>query len=333
MKKFILPILVLLFIALSSFYSGINDKETSSGVSVQNFSPNSYADSGRYFPLKPGNKFFYKYKFTFHYFNPDSIAYDSGYYVSRITDTIRKNGILYYKINTFIVDTAVGYFRFDSDSGYLNVYNSSGTCSFDLRYFKLASVLNEWGLGPCSFNDESRKCIALSDTALFGFQKSQKIFYNIIGGTFLYSYRSTFVKDIGLTQYVFNFSSPFPQSIISRKYDLIGACVNGIKYGDTIMAGIKSISNEIPSEYKLYQNYPNPFNSTTNIKYQITNKKWVILKVYDILGKEIETLVNEKQSPGTYEVAFDGSKYSSGIYFYRLATDEFKETKKLVLLK
>jgi hypothetical protein len=97
--------------------------------------------------------------------------------------------------------------------------------------------------------------------------------------------------------------------------------------------------SEIPSEYKLFDAYPNPFNPSTNIKYQISNNKYqitnsnVILKVYDILGKEVATLVNERQSPGIYEINWDASNYSSGIYFCRLITDRFSDTKKLILLK
>jgi photosystem II stability/assembly factor-like uncharacterized protein len=97
--------------------------------------------------------------------------------------------------------------------------------------------------------------------------------------------------------------------------------------------GISKIESVIPSYYSLYQNYPNPFNPTTNIRYQITNNKLVTLKIYDILGKEVATLVNEKQSPGVYEVTFDGSGMSSGIYFYTLSAGDFKATKRFVLVK
>jgi|WetSurMetagenome_2_1015567.scaffolds.fasta_scaffold87580_2 hypothetical protein len=103
--------------------------------------------------------------------------------------------------------------------------------------------------------------------------------------------------------------------------------------------GIKNISSEIPSGFKLFDAYPNPFNPSTNIKYQITNNKYqisnsiVTLKVYDIIGKEIATLVDEKQSPGTYEINWEASNYPSGIYFYRITTDGFSETKKLILIK
>lgn len=92
-------------------------------------------------------------------------------------------------------------------------------------------------------------------------------------------------------------------------------------------------NSSVPYEFGLFQNYPNPFNPSTNIKYQIANNKLVVLKIYDILGREIQTLVNEKKSPGTYEVTFDGSKLASGIYFYTLTVEDFKETKKFVLLK
>lgn len=97
--------------------------------------------------------------------------------------------------------------------------------------------------------------------------------------------------------------------------------------------GIRKIESGIPDKFLLLQNYPNPFNPSTNIRYQIPDNKFVNLKVFDAIGKEIETLVNEKQSPGTYEVIFDGSIYSSGIYFYKLITDGFSETKKMVLIK
>jgi len=98
--------------------------------------------------------------------------------------------------------------------------------------------------------------------------------------------------------------------------------------------GIHQTSTEIPSEYKLYQNYPNPFNPTTIIKYQIINTKEVRLVVYDIQGKLMTELVNQRQNAGTYEVDWNGSGYSTGIYFYSLIVDgEVIDTKKMVLVK
>jgi hypothetical protein len=104
-----------------------------------------------------------------------------------------------------------------------------------------------------------------------------------------------------------------------------------IKYSQTI--GIQITSGEIPSEYKLSQNYPNPFNPSSKFKVQISKLSDVKIIVFDITGKELEILVNEQLRPGTYEVDFDGSKYSSGVYFYKLITNDFTETKKMMLVK
>ena len=98
--------------------------------------------------------------------------------------------------------------------------------------------------------------------------------------------------------------------------------------------GIIPVETEIPISINLFQNYPNPFNPVMNLEFGISKLGFVSLKVYDILGKEIKTLVNESKSAGKYVVEFDGSNLPSGIYFYRLNFDETKfETKKMLLLK
>jgi len=99
------------------------------------------------------------------------------------------------------------------------------------------------------------------------------------------------------------------------------------------LSEVNTSGNFTPLKFELLQNYPNPFNPSTNIKYQITNNSYVTLKVYDILGRVVESLVNEKQSPGVYEVKWDGSYYSNGVYFYKLTADGFSETKKMILIK
>jgi hypothetical protein len=104
------------------------------------------------------------------------------------------------------------------------------------------------------------------------------------------------------------------------------------------LIGIKNISSEIPSDYLLYQNYPNPFNPKTKIKFDVPKTGLnglsdVSIKVYDILGREVSVLINERLLPGTYETEFDGTNYSSGVYFYMLIAGSHFETKKMVLLK
>lgn len=89
----------------------------------------------------------------------------------------------------------------------------------------------------------------------------------------------------------------------------------------------------LPSNFSLYQNYPNPFNPTTTIKYSLPASSKVVLKVYDVTGREISTLVNEVKNAGTYEAEFNGSNLASGVYFYRLQAKNYSETKKFLLLK
>ena len=103
---------------------------------------------------------------------------------------------------------------------------------------------------------------------------------------------------------------------------------------DDIVVGIDEMETEtLPVQFKLRQNYPNPFNPTTKIKYTIPNTGIFTLKVYDVLGKEIATLVNEEKLAGNYEVEFNAANLTSGIYFYQLKAGSFVETKKMVLIK
>ena len=93
------------------------------------------------------------------------------------------------------------------------------------------------------------------------------------------------------------------------------------------------LSLQIIRSYTLLQNYPNPFNPTTNIEFRIADVGFVTLKVYDVLGRRVATLVNRVEQPGNYEVQFNGSRLASGVYFYRLVAGKHVITKKMLLLK
>jgi hypothetical protein len=102
-----------------------------------------------------------------------------------------------------------------------------------------------------------------------------------------------------------------------------------------IFASVTSVENSgsVPTKFNLKQNYPNPFNPSTKIKYSVAHSSTVLLKIYDVLGKEVATLINEEKPAGSYEATFDASNLSSGIYFYKLEAGNFVETKKMILLK
>jgi hypothetical protein len=100
-----------------------------------------------------------------------------------------------------------------------------------------------------------------------------------------------------------------------------------------IISGIEDLNQGIPTEFQLVQNYPNPFNPNTTIKYSIPELSFVTIKVFDVLGNEITTLVNEEKPLGSYEVEFDATRLTSSVYFYQLKAGSFVETKKMLLLK
>ena len=97
--------------------------------------------------------------------------------------------------------------------------------------------------------------------------------------------------------------------------------------------GVAEGGPQVPSHFTLSQNYPNPFNPSTTIRYELPRASLVSLKVYDVLGREISVLVNDRKDVGVHEVKFDGSNLASGMYFYRLQAGEFVQTKRLIILE
>ena len=102
---------------------------------------------------------------------------------------------------------------------------------------------------------------------------------------------------------------------------------------DTALTAVKDHGNSLPTTYELYQNYPNPFNPTTVISYQLPTNAFVALKIYDVLGREVRQLVNERENAGIHSVTFDATNLPSGVYFYELQAGPYHDTKKLLLLK
>jgi hypothetical protein len=117
---------------------------------------------------------------------------------------------------------------------------------------------------------------------------------------------------------------------------LKGCYIDGVAYGDTSFIVVSVSDESFPREFNLSQNYPNPFNPNTTIKFTVANvgtSRDLSLRVYDILGREIQTLLNKPMQPGNYEIAFDGSNLTSGVYFYVLETSGKRLSKKMLLVK
>lgn len=99
------------------------------------------------------------------------------------------------------------------------------------------------------------------------------------------------------------------------------------------LTGTENSNTTAPGEYSLEQNFPNPFNPTTNIKFSVAKAGFVKIVVFDVLGREVQTLVNNKLAEGSYEVNFDGSSLYSGIYFYKITSGDYSQVRKMVLIK
>ncbi|MGA2667791.1 MAG: T9SS type A sorting domain-containing protein [Ignavibacteria bacterium] len=275
--------------------------------------------STKYFPLSIGNVYVYVI-----YTSPPPSTYSIG---RVIKDTIL-SGIKYYYCEGFPT-LSNGWYRTDSITGSLYLYNGTG-CHLYGNDALVDSLAMRTGNFYCY--GHTIYCNGETPTVLFGIQTKNLTFgwgigYSSCDWTYTKYFGCSHATCSGTTYYVY--------------INLVGCVVNGVLYGDTTINGIEPISNPFPESFMLSQNYPNPFNPTTKIKFFIPLTPlsergvggFITLKIYDLLGHEVAILVNQQLKPGTYEVEWDGTDYPSGIYFYKLTSESFSESKRMVLLK
>jgi hypothetical protein len=277
----------------------------------------------KYFPLRLNNSWTY-------YYESSSIPYHQYRYRVTVLDSLFINGNIYYKVYTQrpysgnITETL----RVNPNDGNLLKYSVNYSCPWLQNESLIDSLASR-------FNDSAKigctlffRCTDTANHNVFGFIRPHKSF---VYSAFENYHIKTYAKDFGL---VYQGGSG---GVGGDHSALIGCTINGILYGDTSLVGIESFSSGAPKDFSLSQNFPNPFNPITKIKFSIPPLKgargMIRLVIYDILGREIATLVNELLQPGTYEVEWDGSNYPSGVYFYKLITDDYTETRKMVLIK
>ena len=194
--------------------------------------------------------------------------------------------------------------------------------------FLINNCVSQWvqmsnGMG----NDKRVLCFIVSGINLFAGTYQNGIFLSTNNGT------NWTQKNQGFNVVPIVFSLQ-----IANNYIFAGTEQSVWRRSLTEIIGIQNISTEIPSAYSLSQNYPNPFNPTTNIKFEVarhggSSTGVVKMVIFDVMGREVQTLVNERLQPGTYEASFDGSMLNSGVYFYKLVVDGFSETKRMILIK
>ena len=293
----------------------------------------------KFYPLAVGNKWV---------FNHSTVTYDPypNYFyqidVKKVLgDTIAPNGKHYYLVNDQTLSESSLLERVDSVDGKVYRYYEDSTLTENeyVAYDLLAEVGDTLLSYRMGFNTVMFTTMYAEATfEKWGLTKPKKVFEEYTLHPPIFS----ITQDIGLDSIYSYFD--FGETYITLK----GCIIDGVIYGDTTTVGVEDDQKPVLSNFRLEQNYPNPFNPSTKIKFTIPSviasgakqSQLATLKVYDILGNEIATLINEELSPGEYEVTFDSHSglsgirdLPSGVYFYQLKSGSFVQTKKMVLLK
>jgi len=270
---------------------------------------NLYSQTGEAKSLEIGNKWFYKRIIMYE----DTL----NYYQEVIGDTAIQNK-QYAVILDNRKDTLYWFQRADS----------SKIFSFN------TNVMEEYVVVDFSTPDTAWTFYMIKNDTIFfwDYWRARQCHYTG-GGIGEYAY--CYIKGIGKSEWSYFGHSP------EEYEELIAGIIEGEFYGDSTVLSIDRLSEENIRGFSLYHNFPNPFNPSTMIRYEIpgqarNDNMLVVLKIYDVLGNEIATLVNEEKPAGVYEVEFTAAQnsiLSSGIYFYQLKTGSFIETKKMLMLK
>ncbi len=239
---------------------------------------------------------------------PTGILLDGrGVQIAALGDTIQLRNNIYAGF-TKLADTVSS-----SGSGMNDPTGWLQTSSFSNRVFTnntdvmLNNMFGFYNPPPAPANNVNFWMPATSSPALSGASFSHP---NLAGFEV-----TTFVGAFGTTNWTLGWANFNPQNYTAQPI------------------AVKEISTEVPAVFSLKQNFPNPFNPSTKIQFSVPKSSFVTVKVFDVSGKEVSTLVNENVNTGTYEVTFDGAGLNSGVYFYRLYAGNYIETKKMMLVK
>lgn len=236
----------------------------------------------------------------------DSTIEDKKYY--RVTQN--------YWIHDLVRSDTVGVYFYD-------INNKKEWLFFQFNLPVGNYIQNGYKLSPLDINNFIQVYKNRDDTTFLFNQPIKRLGFHIIK-----SIDNAYSIDINLQ---FGFLYIFVPSPFSTQYiNLIGCQIDGKVYGT-----LTTVKNQIQivDEYRLLQNYPNPFNPTTEINYSVPKQSNVTIKIFDALGREISTLVNEEKSAGTYKLNYNPVGLSNGIYFYQMKANDFIETKKMIVLR
>ena len=276
-----------------------------------------------FYPLAVGNKWVYDFVFV----DWNLGGYQDIFMREILSEELKPNGKKYFKIYEKYMQMgfeSIIYERMDSVEG--RVYRYYENCPNSEQLIEdLVMEVND-----SSFASRFEYCFEHPPTELlselnyskWGFNGKDRNYYSVSLLTSNYNLYS----EIGLGYIKLSDDNG------DKTFSLKGMLKNEIVYGDTTLTDVTD-ENELPKEFSLSQNYPNPFNPSTKISWQSPIGSWQTLKVYDVLGNEVAKLVDEYRNAGSYDLNFDASKLSSGVYFYQLKAENNIETRKMILIK
>ena len=263
-------------------------------------------------PLKPGNKWLYL----------SSVLTQNSFLKFEVLDSVKViNNIPFFAVLTGENLSYTTYLGITPDNFYarfLEVMNDSLYKYFKTNPNKGDTWEQEWFSDPPIFYST---IIDTFSAPIFG--KNTLVYVVDRTDSLIQGSREFWTKEFGLINGLYEQAEDI----------LIGCVIDGVLYGDTTVVGVENNNQIIPNEFVLYQNYPNPFNPSTVISWQLAAGSYVSLKIYDVLGREIITLVNRYYVTGTYKVNFNANGLPGGVYFYRLITKDFIQTKKMMLVR
>ncbi len=274
--------------------------------------------SAKFFPLVVGNSYTYR---NTQMFGPETRSRSS------ITkDTVINNKKYFYCKGFPGLSYGSVWVRYDSSRSNLLIYTGGASCSnysgeviMDSLAMSVNNSIN------CTYGSINlRRCTGTGSQVLFGQTRNSKSFLH---DGIIYS-NVTYVEGIGIAGYCSG--EPPPCEGFTT---LIGCVLNGVVYGDTLLTGVQQTNTSVPDKFYLAQNYPNPFNPETIISFSISTNSFTSLKIYNILGKEVETLVSKELFIGNYDFKWNASAFPSGVYYCKLTAGEFSDTKRMVLTK
>jgi hypothetical protein len=272
------------------------------------------------YPIKPGNYWVYR-----DYFYPSGSPFTMRVLDSTVTIDSLTYNVIKYQTNV------VSYrsIRFDSLTNFAvnRLDENYPAPDNEYKYFKHNGNVGDSWVVPDPAVPQQNLFVEIFDVGesyVFG-ELINLYQYYIHDSIYIYNYGEFWTEKFGMIVNEDDMGQPVEV--------LTGCVIDGIVYGDTsTVVGVEEIHNPV-KYFELSQNYPNPFNSSSIIKYSIPISSQVTLKIFNTLGEEIETLVNEEKPAGSYSVKFDGNKLPSGVYIYRLTAGNYSAARKLVLLK